>query len=137
MYTDMFADSFKQASYDIGSNGYKILKTPKWQGIIKATAIMQYNNGLVRMRWLDAEGKIVAEHRGLPEYDYYPILGEELHEEKEAEYVSLAEYAHMQKVSPDTVRQKILRGNLPAKKLGRNWCIRKNTPYTDNRRKNV
>lgn len=48
--------------------------------------------------------------------------------------ISIAEYAKMHGVSPDTVRQKILRGNLPeALKIGRNWCIPKNAPYIDNR----
>lgn len=135
MYTDIFSVNYNQASNDIGSNGYNILREQKWKQIIKATAIMDYGNGLVRMRWIDEEGKIVAEHRGMPDYDYYPVLGEEVHEIRGNEWISLSEYAQMHGVRQDTVRQKILRGNLPAKKLGRNWCIERNTPYVDNRKK--
>ena len=50
--------------------------------------------------------------------------------------ISIAEYAQMHGVTPDTVRQKILRGNLPeAVKIGRNWCIPEDAPYIDNRKK--
>ncbi len=49
--------------------------------------------------------------------------------------ISLAEYAELHGVKADTVRQKILRGNLKAKKIGRNWVIDKNEPYIDNRKK--
>ena len=49
--------------------------------------------------------------------------------------ISLAEYAEIHGVKPDTVRQKILRGNLKAKKIGRNWVVDRNEPYKDNRRK--
>jgi len=51
------------------------------------------------------------------------------------ELISLAEYAALHGVHQDTVRQKILRGNLMAKKIGRNWVIDKNEPYVDKRRK--
>ena len=47
--------------------------------------------------------------------------------------ISIAEYAEMHGVKADTVKHKILRGNLEAIKIGRNWCIDKNTPYADNR----
>ena len=49
------------------------------------------------------------------------------------ELISLAEYAEMQGVKLDTVRQKILRGYLKAEKIGRNWVIDRDTPYVDNR----
>lgn len=45
--------------------------------------------------------------------------------------ISLAEYAAQHGVSPITVRHKILAGNLPAQKIGRNWVIDSDTPYTD------
>ena len=52
-------------------------------------------------------------------------------------YISLTEYAKLHGVDAATVRQKILRGNLPgAVKIGRNWAIPKDTEYTDMRRKN-
>lgn len=51
-------------------------------------------------------------------------------------YISIAEYAKLHNVEAATVRQKILRGNLDAVKLGRNWVIDKNTPYDDLRKKN-
>lgn len=47
--------------------------------------------------------------------------------------ISLAEYAEMHGVKQDTVRQKVLRGYLKAEKIGRNWVIDRDTPYTDNR----
>lgn len=47
--------------------------------------------------------------------------------------ISISEYAKIHGVKSDTVRQKILRGNLKAKKIGRNWVIDKNEPYIDNR----
>lgn len=51
------------------------------------------------------------------------------------ELISLSEYAKLHDVTADTVRQKILRGNLNAIKIGRNWAIDKNEPYIDNRKK--
>lgn len=46
--------------------------------------------------------------------------------------ISLTEYASLHGVTPDTVRQKILRGKLPqAVKIGRNWLIPRSAPYTD------
>lgn len=39
-------------------------------------------------------------------------------------------------VTPDTARQKVLRGGFKtARKIGRNWVIDKNEPYIDNRTK--
>ncbi len=49
--------------------------------------------------------------------------------------ITLAEYAKLHGKDPSSVRQKILRGNLKAVKMGRNWMIDKNTPYEDLRRK--
>lgn len=49
--------------------------------------------------------------------------------------ISLKEYAAKHGVHQDSVRQKILRGNLQAIKVGRNWCIDEDTPYDDLRRK--
>ena len=49
--------------------------------------------------------------------------------------ISIAEYAEIHGVKPATVRQKILRGNLEAVKIGRNWVIGRDVPYTDNRKK--
>jgi excisionase family DNA binding protein len=48
--------------------------------------------------------------------------------------ISLAEYAELLGVKPDTVRQKVLRGGLKtARKIGRNWVIDRDEPYIDNR----
>lgn len=52
-----------------------------------------------------------------------------------SDLIPIAEYAKMHDVKADTVRQKILRGNLQAIKMGRNWMIDKSTPYEDCRRK--
>lgn len=52
--------------------------------------------------------------------------------------ISLKEYAELYGVTPDTVRQKVLRGGFKsAQKIGRNWVIDKNEPYEDNRTKGV
>ena len=61
------------------------------------------------------------------DYVFYP--------EDFQEFVSLKDYAEMNGVEPATVRQKVLRGGFKtAKKIGRNWVIDKNEPYTDNRK---
>lgn len=49
--------------------------------------------------------------------------------------ITVTEYAKLHGVKPDTVRQKILRGKLPAQKVGSVWLIEENEPYVDNRRK--
>jgi hypothetical protein len=50
--------------------------------------------------------------------------------------ISLVEYAATLGLNESSVRRKVLRGNLPAaKKIGRNWVIPRNTPYTDARLK--
>ncbi len=52
------------------------------------------------------------------------------------ELISLAEYAKLHGVTPDTVRQRANRGVFKtARKIGRNWVIDKNEPYIDNRKK--
>ncbi len=52
------------------------------------------------------------------------------------ELISIAEYAKMHGVKPNTVRKKILRGGYKtAVKIGRNWVISRNEPYTDKRKK--
>jgi hypothetical protein len=51
------------------------------------------------------------------------------------ELINLKEYAKIHGVKPATVRQKILRGNLKAKKIGRDWVISKSEPYIDGRKK--
>lgn len=50
--------------------------------------------------------------------------------------ISVTEYAAKVNRSPDTIRQRILRGILPAVKIGRNWCVDSETPLADNRKKN-
>lgn len=50
-------------------------------------------------------------------------------------YVTIREYAKIHGVNPANVRQKILRGTLEAERLGNEWLIDKNTPYTDARRR--
>lgn len=48
--------------------------------------------------------------------------------------IPISEYAARIGKSPTTVRQKCQRGTLPgAVKLGRDWFIPADTPYTDNR----
>lgn len=47
----------------------------------------------------------------------------------------LKEWAEREGLEPATVRQKILRGQLDAVKIGRDWWIRKETKNIDHRRK--
>ena len=48
--------------------------------------------------------------------------------------ISLLEYAKIHKKSPVSVRQKAARGGFKtARKIGRNWVIDSDEPYTDNR----
>lgn len=55
---------------------------------------------------------------------------------KSVEYISIVEYAEMHGKESSTVRQKALRGGFKtARKIGRNWVIDKNEPYTDLRKK--
>lgn len=49
--------------------------------------------------------------------------------------ISIAEYAEQHGKHPDNIRQRILRGNLPAVKIGRNWVIDSDTPLIDKRTK--
>lgn len=50
--------------------------------------------------------------------------------------ISIAEYAEMHGRLPDTVRQKCQRGGFKtARKIGRDWFIDKDEPYSDLRRK--
>lgn len=50
--------------------------------------------------------------------------------------IPLSEYAAIHGISPDTVRQKALRGGWKtAVKIGRNWFIEKNEPFSDLRKK--
>lgn len=50
------------------------------------------------------------------------------------ELISLTEYAKLHGKSPGTIRQKAQAGGFKtARKIGRNWVIDKNEPYTDNR----
>lgn len=48
--------------------------------------------------------------------------------------IPLKEYAKRQGVEPATVRQKILRGNLPATKMGRDWFVEEEQAYIDKRK---
>jgi len=50
--------------------------------------------------------------------------------------ISLKQYAELHSVDPATVRQKILRGNLEAVKIGRDWMVDKNLKYVDFRKRN-
>ena len=48
--------------------------------------------------------------------------------------ISLIDYAKKYNVHPNTVREKIYRGNIPgAVKIGRNWCVPEDAPYEDHR----
>lgn len=50
--------------------------------------------------------------------------------------ISLAEYAKIHGREPASVRQRALRhGFKTAKKIGRNWVIDSDEPYSDNRKR--
>ena len=49
--------------------------------------------------------------------------------------ISLKEYADKHGKAVCTVQQKIQRGNLPAVRIGNQWCIDSETPYEDKREK--
>lgn len=49
-------------------------------------------------------------------------------------YISVAEYAKLHNKSPESVKKKCQNGTLKtAMKIGRNWIIDKNEPYSDKR----
>ncbi len=48
-------------------------------------------------------------------------------------YITVAEYAKLHGRLPDSVKQKINRGTLPAKNIGGRWLVKKDEPYTDER----
>ena len=51
-----------------------------------------------------------------------------------SDYITLAEYAARNNVTPCAVRRKCLRGNVPgAVKVGRDWLIPADAPYPDHR----
>lgn len=49
--------------------------------------------------------------------------------------IGTAEYAKQHNVTPDRVRAKILAGNLPATKVGRDWILKESEPWIDLREK--
>ncbi|MGN0558389.1 MAG: hypothetical protein ACI4IS_02945 [Acutalibacteraceae bacterium] len=49
--------------------------------------------------------------------------------------ISLPEWAKKNGIAPASARQKVLRGYLPAVKIGRNWLIDEDQPNVDNRKK--
>lgn len=73
----------RMASVDISSNGFRILRTPRYQKIIMKTIIRDFGNGQGAMEWLDAKGDLVCYHCGTLEEDYYPRLGEVVIQKKE------------------------------------------------------
>lgn len=59
---------------------------------------------------------------------------EKLQSRSNINYISLAEYAQKYKRALKTIRDKAQSGGFKtAKKIGRNWVIAKNEPFTDNR----
>lgn len=52
-----------------------------------------------------------------------------------ARLVTLPEYAKMHNVTPRAVRGKIARGSIKALKIGRDWVLAADEPYTDRRYK--
>lgn len=47
--------------------------------------------------------------------------------------IPLKQWAERVGINPASARQKAIRGNLPAVKMGRDWLIEEDTPNTDGR----
>ena len=48
--------------------------------------------------------------------------------------ITIKEYGAQHGVSREAIRQKIMRDKLPGIKIGRNWFIKKDTPFIDHRK---
>ena len=82
---EVFSEHYKMACTDIGDNGYKILKRKKYDKIIAKTVITKFANGLGKMVWQDEKGLIIAHHTGTLDFNYYPLVGEIIEQEKEGQ----------------------------------------------------
>lgn len=137
MKIEFFSKYARGTGIDISENGYQVLAEGRYKKIISSTVIDAYPNGTARFVWLDQEDRLMAEYIGDPEG--IPKVGKVIREEievmppEESELISVKEYAAIHFVDPATVRQKILRGNLPAEKIGNSWGIRRNEPYVNHR----
>lgn len=54
-------------------------------------------------------------------------------QERPKRLLTLPEYAALHNVTPRAVRGKIARGSIKALKIGRDWVISADEPYTDRR----
>lgn len=70
----------KSAAQAISSNGFGILKMPKYSSKIAVTHVRTLSKGMVSVRYLDKDGQLIAgPTSGLREW--YPMIGE-IEEEK-------------------------------------------------------
>ena len=76
-----YSPLYDSACVAIGSNGYKILKSPKYADKIAETRVTTLKSGLVSMQYVDENGDIIAEAvSGLREW--YPLIGKIVEVEK-------------------------------------------------------
>lgn len=80
-----YSEHYEMACMDISSNGYKILKRKKYEKIIAKTVITKFSNGLGEMVWKDKNGLTIADHTGMLDFDYYPLVGEVVERSKEGQ----------------------------------------------------
>ena len=94
--------------------------------LVEKIILEKYDTGMERMQRFDQSGNLIEERTKTGNQESLLPLPD-----SNSELVSIRAYASLHHRDPATVRQKILRGNLPAVKIGRNWCIRKDTPYDE------
>ena len=70
-----YSPLYKSAAEAIGSNGFKILQMPRYAHQIKKPMFHTLSGGFASVKYLDADGAIIAENScGLREW--YPVIGE-------------------------------------------------------------
>lgn len=89
----------------------------------------------------ESEVEAIKEVTSIMASEYEHGLEQEAHsevtiEEEEGREIPLAEWARRNGITPDSARQKALRGGFEtARKSGRDWLISENEKYRDNRRR--
>ena len=81
MIKSRMAQISASAAQAIASNGFAILKQPKYASQIKRTVIhkLSSNGPIVHIWWLDGNDQIVSDSIG--ELKWYPIIGEQIEDE--------------------------------------------------------
>ncbi|MCI9453258.1 MAG: hypothetical protein HFG83_05430 [Dorea sp.] len=69
-----YSEFYPMFAEAIGSNGYRILQTPKFKFLVAKTIITSYPNGLGHIDWMDKDDKLLAWHDGTLDQEY-PRIG--------------------------------------------------------------